>query len=155
MARIAMLGTGLIGMFYTVALQGKRGRDQVTVVYGRDPERTKAFAEKHGVGRWTTDMADAIRDPGTDAVVIGLPNHLHKEAVALAAEAKKAVLCTKPLARNAVEAREMLEIVEKDGVTAFDERHDLIKRERMPDGRVELILKDRKSGEVVQRIEMP
>ena len=38
MARIAMLGTGLIGMFYTVALQGKRGRDEVTVVYGRDPD---------------------------------------------------------------------------------------------------------------------
>jgi len=75
--------------------------------------------------------------------------------VSLAAEAKKAVLCTKPLARNAVEAREMLEIVEKAWVTAFDERHDLIKRERMPDGWVELILKDRKSGEVVQRIEMP
>ncbi len=116
MARIAMLGTGLIGMFYTMALQGKRGRDEVTVVYGRDPERTKAFAEKHGVPRWTTDLADAIRDPETDAVVIGLPNHLHQEAVGLAAEAHKAVLCTKPLARSAVEAREILETVEKAGV---------------------------------------
>jgi hypothetical protein len=36
---------------------------------------------------------------------------------------------------------------------AFDEKYDLIKRERMPDGRVKLILKDRSSGEVVQRIE--
>jgi predicted dehydrogenase len=116
MARIAMLGTGLIGMFYTVALQGKRGRDEVAVVHGRDPERTRAFADKHGIPRWTTDMAEAIRDPGTDAVVIGLPNHLHKEAVALAAEAKKAVLCTKPLARNAAEARKILETVEKAGV---------------------------------------
>jgi predicted dehydrogenase len=116
MARIAMLGTGLIGMFYTVALQGKRGRDEVTVVHGRDPERTQAFAEKHGIPRWTTDMAEAIRAEETDAVVIGLPNHLHKDAVALAAEAKKAVLCTKPLARSAVEAREILETVEKAGV---------------------------------------
>jgi predicted dehydrogenase len=116
MARIAMLGTGLIGMFYTVALQGKRSRDRVTVVCGRDPERTKVFAETHAVPRWTTDMADAIRDPGTDAVVIGLPNHLHKEAVALAAEAKKAVLCTKPLARSAAEAREILETVETAGI---------------------------------------
>jgi len=116
MARIAMLGTGLIGMFYTVALQGKRGRDEVTVVYGRDPERTKAFAEKHGVPRWTTEMAEAIAASETDAVVIGLPNHLHKEAVALAVEAKKPVLCTKPLARNAAEAREILEVVEKAGI---------------------------------------
>jgi predicted dehydrogenase len=116
MARIAMLGTGLIGMFYTVSLQGKRGRDEVTVAYGRDLERTRAFAEKHGIPRWTTDMAEAIRDPETDAAVIGLPNHLHKDAVALAAEASKPVLCTKPLARTAAEAREILEMVEKAGI---------------------------------------
>jgi predicted dehydrogenase len=116
MAGIAMLGTGLIGRFYTEALQGKRRRDQVTVVHGREPERTKAFAAKWGIPRWTTDLAEAVRDPAAEAVVIGLPNHLHNEAVSLAAEAKKAVLCTKPLARNAVEAREMLEIVEKAGV---------------------------------------
>jgi predicted dehydrogenase len=116
MARIAMLGTGLIGMFYTVALQGKRVRDEVTVVYGRDPGRTRAFAEKHGIPRWTTDMAEAIGAPEADVVVIGLPNHLHLEATARAAEARKAVLCTKPLARTAPEAREILETVEKAGV---------------------------------------
>ena len=40
MARIAMLGTGLIGGFYTEALQAKRRRDHGTVVYGRDPRET-------------------------------------------------------------------------------------------------------------------
>ena len=56
-------------------------------------------------------MAAAINDPETDVVVVGLPNHLHKEAVLLAAAAGKAVLCTKPLARTAAEAQEMLEAV--------------------------------------------
>lgn len=116
MARIAVLGTGLIGMFYTMALHSKRGRDRVSVVYGRDPERTKAFAEKWGIEAWSTDLAGAIRDPRADVVVVGLPNDLHREAVVLAAAAKKAVLCTKPLARSAAEAREMLEAVEKAGV---------------------------------------
>jgi predicted dehydrogenase len=116
MTRIAMLGTGLIGGFYTEALQGKRRRDQVTVIYGRDPERTKAFAAKRGIPRWTTDLAQAIQDPEAEVVVIGLPNHLHQEAVSLAARASKAILCTKPLARSAAEAREMLETVEAAGV---------------------------------------
>ncbi len=111
-----MLGTGLIGAFYTEALQAGRRRDQVVVVHGRDPERTKAFAAEHGIKRWTTEMAEAIRDPETDVVVIGLPNHLHKKAVSLAAEAKKPVLCTKPLARSAAEAKEILEIAEKAGI---------------------------------------
>jgi len=50
-------------------------------------------------------------------VVIGLPNNLHLEAVKLAADAKKAVFCTKPLGRDAAEAKKMLDLVEKAGVT--------------------------------------
>ena len=49
-------------------------------------------------------------------VIVGLPNDLHKEAVLAAAAAGKAVLCTKPLGRNAAEAMEMLEAVEQAGV---------------------------------------
>ena len=64
----------------------------------------------------TTDLEAAVNHPETDVVVIGLPNYLHEEAVAAAAAAGKAVLCTKPLGRNADEARRILEIVEKAGV---------------------------------------
>jgi predicted dehydrogenase len=49
-------------------------------------------------------------------VVIGLPNHLHKDAALMAARAGKAVLCTKPLARTVGEALEMLDAVEAAGV---------------------------------------
>jgi predicted dehydrogenase len=76
------------------------------------------FAEKWGIPRWSTNVAEAIRDAETDVVVVGLPNNLHRQAVLLAAEAGKGVLCTKPLGRNAQEAFEMLEAVEKAGVFA-------------------------------------
>ena len=49
---------------------------------------------------------------------MGLPNDLHHEVVLKAAAAGKAILCTKPLARSAEEAKEMLEAVEKAGVFA-------------------------------------
>lgn len=116
MHKITLLGTGLIGQFYADSLIGMRNRDEIKVVYSRSPENARKFAEKWHIQRWTTDLAEAIRDPETDVVVIGLPNHLHKEATLLAAEAQKAVLCTKPLARTAEEAWEMLEAVEKAGV---------------------------------------
>lgn len=118
MHKITMLGAGLIGMFYTMVLHGNRSRDQVHVVYSRSAERAKQFAADWNIPRHTTDMAAAINDPETDVVVIGLPNILHEEAVALAAKAGKAVLCTKPLGRNAAEAKRMLETVEKAGVFA-------------------------------------
>ena len=116
MSKLTMLGTGLIGTFYTMTLHRSRSRDRVGVVYSRTPERAKAFAEEWDIPEWTTDMEGAIRHPETEAVVIGVPNHLHEEAAVLAAKAGKAVLCTKPLARTAEEAKRMLDAVEEAGV---------------------------------------
>ncbi len=115
---ITMLGSGLIGDFYTMTLHGQRGRDRVRVVYSRSEDRGAAFRQRWGIPESTTDMAAAISHPDTDVVIVALPNHLHEEAVTAVARAGKAVLCTKPLGRTAAEARRMLEAVEKAGVFA-------------------------------------
>jgi predicted dehydrogenase len=116
MHQVTMLGTGLIGMFYTMTIHGGRSRDKVAVVYSRTRERADAFAKDWNIPVATTDMAEAVNHPETDVVVIGLPNNLHLEAVELAAKAGKAVLCTKPLGRTAAEAKMMLGLVERAGV---------------------------------------
>jgi predicted dehydrogenase len=115
---ITMLGTGLIGDFYTMTLHGQRGRDAVRVVYSRSAARGEAFRERWSIPESTTDLEAAIRHPETDVVIIGLPNFLHEEAISIAADAGKAILCTKPLGRDAQEARRMLDIVERAGVFA-------------------------------------
>lgn len=91
---ITMLGTGLIGDFYTKTLHGQRGRDRVRVAYSRSAERGAAFCDRWGIPESTTDLAAAVNHPETDVVVVGLPNFLHEEAISLAAKAGKAVLCT-------------------------------------------------------------
>ncbi|HYI67360.1 MAG TPA: Gfo/Idh/MocA family oxidoreductase [Candidatus Limnocylindrales bacterium] len=112
---ITLLGTGLIAEFYVKALQGQRRRDRVGVVYSRTEERGRAFAARWGIPVHTTDLEAAVGHPDTDVVVVGVPNHLHEQAVAAAVAAGKAVLCTKPLGRNAGEARRILEMVERAG----------------------------------------
>jgi predicted dehydrogenase len=114
--RVAMLGTGLIGDFYTMTLHGRRSRDRVEVVYSRSEERGAAFRQRWGIPASTTSLQEAAQHPEVDTVVVGLPNHLHEEAMAAAAAAGKAVLVTKPLARNAAEARRILDLVERAGV---------------------------------------
>lgn len=116
MTRLAMLGTGLIGSCYTQALHGGRSRDQVVVVYSRSAENAAAFAKKWNVGMWTTSLEEAVANDSVDVVVVALPNDLHEQAVTAAANAGKAVLCTKPLGRNAAEALGMLRAVEDAGV---------------------------------------
>src|SRR5690606_38147326 len=97
--KITLLGTGLIGNFYTMSLHGQRRMDRVHTVYSRSEERAKKFASEWEIPQWETDMKIAIESPDTEVVVIGLPNHLHLEAVRIAAKAGKAILCTKPLGR--------------------------------------------------------
>ncbi len=114
--RMTMLGTGLIGTFYTQTVQQGRGRDEVRNVFSRSEKRAKEFAAQWNIPKHTTDLAEAINDPETDVVVIGLPNDRHVEAVDLSVKAGKPVLCTKPLGRNAAEAKQMLDRVEQAGI---------------------------------------
>ncbi|MEJ2006141.1 MAG: Gfo/Idh/MocA family oxidoreductase, partial [Cyclobacteriaceae bacterium] len=116
MMNIAMLGTGFIGRFYTDALLGNRSKDRVVSVYSRTNEKGKRFADDYGVDYYTTDMEDAINRKDVDVVCISLPNHLHEEAVMLCVKHKKAVMCTKPLGRNAEEAYRMMKAVEEAGI---------------------------------------
>ncbi len=116
--RIGLLGAGFIGTFYAMALQGKRGRDSVSVVYSRTQQAAEKFAKTWNVPHFTTDLQKAIEHPEVDIVIVALPNSLHKDAVLAAAAAGKPVLCTKPLGRTAEEAREMLAAVESAGVFA-------------------------------------
>jgi predicted dehydrogenase len=116
--QIAMLGTGLIGDFYTTTLHAQRSRDRVRIVYSRSEERGRAFRERWSIPESTTDLRAAIEHPDVDVVVVGVPNFMHEQVVAMVAAAGKAVLCTKPLGRNAEEARRMLDTVERAGIFA-------------------------------------
>jgi predicted dehydrogenase len=114
--RIAMLGSGFIGRFYAESLHGQRSRDRIVSIYSRREESAKKFASDYGCAHWTTEMEQAVAHPDVDVVCISLPNNLHETAVMLCCKHKKAVITTKPLGRNAAEAKRMLEAVERAGI---------------------------------------
>lgn len=118
MAQVCILGGGFIGRFYADSLTGRRGKDQVSVVYARKEETAIRFAKDYQVAHYTTDMEEAIAHSATEFVVIALPNFLHEEAVMLCVKHKKAVLCTKPLGRTAEEAWRMTQACENAGIFA-------------------------------------
>jgi len=116
MQRIAMLGSGFIGRFYSDSLQGLRSKDKIVSVYSRREESAKKFAADYAVPHWTIKMEEAMARPDVDVVCVSLPNNLHEEAVMLCCKHKKAVIVTKPLGRNAAEAKRMLDAAEKAGI---------------------------------------
>ncbi len=114
--KLAILGTGFIAQFYAEALVAQRRRDIITMIYGRDKDKAGKFAADYKAPHYTDNLEECVSHPDVDAVIIALPNDIHLEAVLACAKAKKHVLCTKPLGRNAKEAKKMLEAVEKAGV---------------------------------------
>ncbi len=116
MQHIAMLGSGFIGRFYDESLQGQRSKDKIVSIYSRREESAKKFAADYQCKHWTTNMEESISNPEVDIVCIALPNNLHEAAVTLCCKHKKAVITTKPLGRNAAEAKRMLLAVEAAGI---------------------------------------
>jgi predicted dehydrogenase len=116
MIRIAMLGSGFIGRFYAESLQGQRSKDKIVSIYSRREESARKFATDYQVPHWTTNIEESVSNPDVDIVCIALPNNLHEAAVMLCCKYGKAVMTTKPLGRNAGEAKRMLEAVEAAGI---------------------------------------
>ncbi len=113
--RLGLVGSGFVAGFYMDGLRDVPGA-HVVANYSRSAERAAGFGHRHGVPRQYTDIGALCADAEVELVVVGLPNHLHLEAVRLAAAAGKAIVCTKPLARTGAEAAEILRVVREAGV---------------------------------------
>ena len=107
--RIGILGAARIAPMALVRPAQQVPEAAVVAVAARDPARARAFAAKHGIGRVADSYDALLADPEIDAVYNPLPNSLHAEWSIKAMEAGKDVLCEKPLASNADEARTMVE----------------------------------------------
>lgn len=89
---------------------------KLVAIAGRNEESVKEAAKRYGYTTYYTDWKQLISDDRIQLFDNGGPNDAHAEPCIAAARAGKHILCEKPLARNAKEAAEMLEAVEKAGV---------------------------------------
>jgi predicted dehydrogenase len=117
---IGVLGQGFMGRAHahaaiTVAHMTPL-RPRLVALCGRDEQRLARMAADFGFARTTTDWRELIADDVDVLLNLG-PNALHAEPTIAAARAGKHVLCEKPLARDAAEARSIAEAV--GGVVAM------------------------------------
>ena len=85
-------------------------------VYGRNEAAVAEAAKRFGYESYSTRWQDVVSDDRIQLFDNGGPNDTHAEPCIAAAEAGKHILCEKPLARTAEEAKTMLDAVEKAGV---------------------------------------
>ena len=119
MLNIAIIGPGRIAdRFLAPAIQETQGL-QLWSVLSRDLSRAKDFAQRHGA-KAPTPYYDSITallaDELLHAVLVSTTDPTHAEIAIKAANAKKHILCEKPLCTTQEEGQAMLEACEKNGV---------------------------------------
>jgi predicted dehydrogenase len=106
--KVALLGAGFIADIHIESYHRFIPDAEIVGVFTRKADRAEAFAKKHHIARWFSELDQAIVESGCDVVDICLPNFLHHRAVLSAARAGKHVIIEKPLALNLEEADEMI-----------------------------------------------
>jgi predicted dehydrogenase len=91
-------------------------RAKLAAICGRNRDRADEMASKYDIPRVFTDYRDMIEKGELHAVVIITPDDLHYPMTMAALDAGLHVLCEKPMALNATQAREMYKVAETAGV---------------------------------------
>jgi len=113
--RYGILGAANIARSFCRGLAGS-ALARAEVVASRDGAKAKAFAAEMGVPRHLASYEALLADPDIEAIYIPLPNDMHCEWAIRCVEAGKHVLCEKPLAMGADEARRMYDAARQAGV---------------------------------------
>lgn len=114
--RVGMIGTSQFAEMLHYAPLKSHPEAEIVAICGRNQSRAEELANKYQISEVFTDYQALIREGNVDAVVIATPDKLHYPMTMAALQAKKHVMCEKPLAMNAVQAREMFETAEQKGL---------------------------------------
>jgi predicted dehydrogenase len=149
--RVALFGCGWIQDFHARGVAAHRDGELVAVANHRESS-ARAFGERHGIPRVTTDWEALARDPQIDAAIVATPNALHAPQAVALLEAGKHVLVEKPMAVSVAECDRMIAAASSSGASlmvahCWRFRAEVIAlRERVATGELGEIVKTRGYG---------
>ncbi len=118
--RWGVLGTADIARGATIPGMQQAEHCELYAVAGRKPEKAESFRDTFGFRKAYGSYGELLADPEVEAVYIPLPNHLHCEWAVKAMQAKKHVLCEKPLGLSEEQAAAMFRAAEENGVLLME-----------------------------------
>lgn len=114
--RVGMIGTSWWADGRLLPNLKSHPRATLAAICGRDPTRAAALAKKYDIPQVYDDYRAMLAHAGLDAVVIAAPDDLHYAMTMAALDTGLHVVCEKPLANNAQQARQMYEKAEAAGL---------------------------------------
>jgi predicted dehydrogenase len=110
-----IIGTGGIAGDFAQALSRSKVCRVVNVV-GSSPEKGETFAKKFGLPASSGSLDQFLADPNVKAVYVATPHPAHEAQAIACIEAKKHVLCEKPMTMDAAGAERVIAAAKKHGV---------------------------------------
>lgn len=116
--KVCMVGEGAFANKHLDAIARIEGVD-VSVICGGVAEMTEAVARKRGIGFWTTDLAEALDQPGIAAAILATPTPMHAVQAIQVMKAGKHVLIEIPMADNLADSEELVRVKQETGAVAM------------------------------------
>jgi predicted dehydrogenase len=107
--RWGILGAARIATERVIPATMACAQAEVVAVASRGLDKARAAADRYGIATAYGSYEELLADPDVDAIYNPLPNHLHVPWTIRAMEAGKHVLCEKPIALHAAEARTLID----------------------------------------------
>jgi len=114
--RWGVLGAAKIALTKVIPAMQRSPWCEIAAIASRDLAKAKSAAAELNIPKAYGSYDELITDAAIEAIYNPLPNHLHVSWTAKAAEAGKHVLCEKPIALNATEARTLIDVRNRTGV---------------------------------------
>jgi 2-hydroxy-4-carboxymuconate semialdehyde hemiacetal dehydrogenase len=116
--KIVMVGQGAFGQKHLDGLKNIDGVEVVSLAGGK-PESVEKVAKKYSIPHWTSDLDEALAQPGVDAAIIASPTQMHADQAVQCLEAGKHVEVEIPIADSLADAERIAAAQQKSGLVAM------------------------------------
>jgi len=116
--KVGLAGQGAFGIKHLEAIQKIPGIEVITLT-GGNQEATREVAEKFGIPHFTGDLAESLKAPGLDAMLLATPTQMHASQAIQCMRAGKHVMIEIPMADNLKDSEDVVKVQKETGLIAM------------------------------------
>ena len=116
--KVCVAGQGAFGQKHLEAIQNIKGVEVISLA-GGNPDATREVAQKFKIPHWTNDLAQSLKQPGVEAVILATPTQMHARQAIQCMRAGKHVQVEIPMADTLADSREILKVQKETGLIAM------------------------------------
>jgi 2-hydroxy-4-carboxymuconate semialdehyde hemiacetal dehydrogenase len=116
--KIVVAGQGAFGVKHIEAIQKISGIT-IASLAGGSPDSTAEVARKYAIPHWTTNLDEALAQPGVEAAILASPTQMHAAQTMQCLRAGKHVQVEIPMSDNLADAEKVLALQQQTGLIAM------------------------------------